>query len=252
MTTRMSPERNIRRRILLADGHPILRRGLAELIKQENDLAVCAEVGSVAEAMEAIRLSQPELVIVDLGLPGKGGLELIKDIRAHYSSLFILVISMHDECLYAPRALRAGADGYIMKDASGENLLTAIRHVLNGEGYVSKRMSARILNIFSGRNSNASSSPVERLSDREFEIFELLGRGQDSHQIAKQLSLSSKTVDAHRGNIKKKFRLEGSGELLRYAVRWVESQQFHRLPKPAVSHHLLSDRRPRPSPKGIP
>jgi len=204
----------------------MLRRGLAELIKHEHDLEVCAEVGTVAEAMQEIPLSQPDLVLLDLGLPGKGGLELIKDIRAQYPDLLILVISMHDESLYAPRALRAGADGYIMKEASGETLLQAIRQVLNGQGYVSQTMSTRILGIFSGRNSAASPSSVERLSDREFEVFELIGRGQGSHEIAKQLFLSSKTVDAHRANIKKKLGLQSSWEMIRYAVRWVESQQF--------------------------
>jgi DNA-binding NarL/FixJ family response regulator len=201
------------------------RRGLADLINRQKDLEVCAQAGEPHQAMQAIRLSRPHLVIMDLSLPGKGGLELIKDIRAEYPRLFILVLSLHEEALYAARALHAGAHGYIMKVESGECILKAIRRVLAGEGYVSGKMSSTILRMFSGRQSPEYSSPVDRLTDREFEVLQLIGQGQGSREIAQRLCLSSKTVGAHRAKIKKKLCLENSSALVRYAVRWVETEQ---------------------------
>jgi len=225
MSAKRTSSTGNRKKVLLVDDHPIVRKGLVELINRARDLEVCADVGNAHQAMKAIRLLKPDLAIVDLSLPGKGGVELIKDIRTEYPQLFILVMSMHDESLYASRALRAGANGYIMKEENEEMILKAVRQVLNGEGYVSDKMSTTILQIFSGRRFTKSSSPVERLTDREFDVFERIGRGQGSRQIARQLCLSSKTVDAHRGSIKRKLHLENSSELIRYAVRWLETSK---------------------------
>jgi DNA-binding NarL/FixJ family response regulator len=159
-------------------------------------------------------------------MPGRSGLEFIKDLLAAHPALVILVLSMHDEAVYAERALRAGARGYIMKEAGGENLLTAIRRVLGGQVYLSEQMSARILDNLSGQKPRGSHSPIQKLSDREFEIFQLIGQGKSTRDIANQLHISPKTVDVHRGHIKEKLELNDATSLIRHAVRWVESQEI--------------------------
>jgi DNA-binding NarL/FixJ family response regulator len=166
------------------------------------------------------------MVLTDMTMPGRSGLEFIKDLRAADSDAAILVISMHDEAIYAERALRAGARGYIMKEAGGENLLAAIRQVLGGQVYLSPRMSASALDMFSGRRPRGSSSPIEKLSDREFEVFRLVGQGKSTRDIAQQLHLSTKTVDVHRAHIKEKLELKDVTALVRHAVRWVETQNL--------------------------
>ena len=213
-----------RRRILIVDDHPMMRQGLAQLINNEPDLVACCEAENARQAMEAIERQVPELVLADITLPDKSGLELIKDIQAMHPGLPVLVISMHDESLYAERVLRAGGRGYVMKQEGGNKLMEAIRRVLGGQIYVSGKMSARILEIFSGRRAEAATSPVENLSDREFEVFQLLGQGKATRQIAEKLHLSVKTVEVHRVNIKAKLKLESASELIRFAVRWMESQ----------------------------
>jgi DNA-binding NarL/FixJ family response regulator len=213
-----------RRRILLVDDHPFMRAGLAQLIDRQPDMMVCGEAGNPAEALQALAKVKPDLVLSDLTMPGRSGLEFIKDLRAAHDTLAILVVSMHDESVFAERALRAGARGYIMKEAGGENLLTAIRQVLRGEVYVSPRMSARILESLSGGRPRGSHSPIEKLTDREFEVFQLIGQGKSTRDIAAQLHLSPKTVDVHRGNIKEKLGLVDATALIRHAVRWVETQ----------------------------
>jgi DNA-binding NarL/FixJ family response regulator len=214
-----------RRRLLLVDDHPFMRAGLAQLIERQPDLAVCGEAADPAEAMRALASSQPDLILADLTMPGRSGLEFIKDLLASSPNLAVLVVSMHDEIVYAERALRAGARGYIMKEAGGEALLGAIRQVLRGEVYVSPRMSARVLESMTARKPRGSSSPIEQLSDREFEVFQLIGQGKSTRDIAAQLHLSSKTVDVHRGNIKAKLGLTDATALIRHAVRWVETQK---------------------------
>ncbi|HVW22142.1 MAG TPA: response regulator transcription factor [Opitutaceae bacterium] len=216
-----SPPRQ--RRILLVDDHPFMRAGLAQLINRQPDLLVCGEAGEPAGAMKQIVATLPDLVLTDITMPGRSGLEFIKDLKAQHPELVILVVSMHDEAIYAERALRAGAKGYIMKEAGGENLLTAIRCVLEGETYVSPKQSSRILNDLSSRRPRGSNSPIEKLTDREFEIFQLIGRGQSTRDIAGQLHLSPKTVDVHRSHIKEKLELRDATALVRHAVRWVES-----------------------------
>lgn len=213
-----------RHRILLVDDHPFMRAGLGQLIERQPDLTVCGEAGNPAEALTAIHQLKPDLILTDLTMPGRSGLEFVKDLHAADSGRAVLVISMHDEAVYAERALRAGARGYIMKEAGGEALLAAIRQVLRGEVYVSPRMSARILEGLSTRRPRGSSSPIEKLTDREFEVFQLVGQGKSTRDIAEQLHLSSKTVDVHRSHIKEKLELKDTTALIRHAVRWVETQ----------------------------
>jgi DNA-binding NarL/FixJ family response regulator len=210
------------RRILIVDDHPMMRQGLAQLINTEPDLTVCCEADTARQAFEAIRQGQPDLALVDISLPDKNGLELIKDIHAMYPLLPLLVVSMHDESLYAERVLRAGGRGYVMKQEGGKVLMQAIRQVLAGQIYVSDKMSARILETFSGGRRNVGSSPVGRLTDREFGIFELIGQGKGTREIAEYLHLSIKTIEVHRANIKKKLRISSATDLVRYAVRWSE------------------------------
>lgn len=185
---------------------------------------VCAEAGSPAEALSTIPKHRPDLLATDMTMPGRSGVEFVKDVAALHAGLPILVISMHDELVYAERVLRAGARGYIMKEAGGEKLLAAIRHVLTGQTYVSERMAAKMVETMTSRTPRGSSSPIAKLSDREFEVFQLIGQGQSSREIARQLHLSPKTVDVHRSHIKEKLELTDVTSLVRHAVRWVEAQ----------------------------
>ena len=211
-------------RILIVDDHPMTRAGLTHLINHQPDTLVCGEAENAAQALDLLTKSQPDLMLLDITLPGKSGLELIKDVRAMRPDLPILVISMHDESLYADRVLRAGARGYITKHEGGDKLMDAIRHVLSGKIYVSESMSAHILEIFSGGQPGTDRSAIQNLSDREFEVFQALGEGLSSHEIAKKLHLSAKTVDAHRANIKTKLKINTTAELISFAARWTATQ----------------------------
>jgi DNA-binding NarL/FixJ family response regulator len=213
-----------KKRVLLVDDHPMMREGLAQLIGNDPGLEVCGQAGDAHEALEKINSLKPDLVLTDITLPGKNGLELIKDIHAMHPGVLVLVISMHDEILYAERVLRAGARGYVMKQEGGKKIAQAIRQVLDGHICVSEKMSAKILEIFSGRRADVAASPVEKLTDREFEVFQLIGQGIETKQMADKLHLSTKTIEVHRANIKAKLNLNSMAELIRYAVRWVESQ----------------------------
>jgi DNA-binding NarL/FixJ family response regulator len=216
-----------RRRILLVDDHPMMREGLAQLIGGQPDLAVAAGVEDAAGALRAMAAAPVDLAIVDISLREGSGLELIKDLKARWPALPVLVLSMHDETLYAERAIRAGAQGYVMKSESGEAILDAIRRVLAGRIHLSETMSTRLLGQLSGRKAAGPASPVESLSDRELEVFTLLGQGRTTRQIAQTLHVSIKTVEAHRANIKHKLGLSTAPELIRCAVHWVESQPGH-------------------------
>jgi len=206
------------------DDHPFMRAGLAQLIDRQPDMAVCGEAGEPAAAIRELSASMPDLVLTDVTMPGRSGIEFVKDLRASHPKLAILVVSMHDEGIYAERLLRAGARGYIMKEAGGENLLGAIRQVLAGGIYVSPHMSAKILENVTGRRPRGSASPIRTLSDREVEVFQLIGQGKSTRDIAAQLHLSPKTVDVHRGHIKEKLGLDDVTALVRHAVRWVETE----------------------------
>ena len=212
-------------KVPIVDDHPMMREGLRTLISRERDLTVCGEAETTGQALDALTNLNPDLVLADIALPGRGGVDLIKDIRALRPAVLVLVISMHDELLYAERALRAGARGYIMKQESGPRMMQAIRQVLAGHIYLSGKMSARILEHVASKSAKASS--VERLSDREFEVFQLIGGGKSTAQIAKELHLSTKTVEAHRAHVKEKLDLKTMPELISFAARWVETQDMH-------------------------
>jgi len=202
----------------------MLRQGLSQLINQQPELMVCCEAACAGEARRLISSSKPDLAIVDLSLQDSSGLEFTKDLQALHPNLPILILSMHDESLYAQRLLRAGARGYVMKQAGGHTILDAIRCLLSGRVYLSKQLSDALLDSLTRRQPRGSASPIEQLTDREFEIFELLGQGKTSREIAHELHLSPKTVDVHRGHIKDKLKLKDATALIRYAVRWVETQ----------------------------
>jgi len=210
--------------LLILDDHPMMRTGLAQLIANEPDLKVAAEAGTARQALDAVMKLKLDLILLDISLPDKNGLELIKDILALKPEVPVLVVSMHDESLYAERVLRAGARGYIMKQEGGKKFLQAIRRVLQGAIYVSEIMSSQILETFSGRHPGETTAPLARLSDREFEVFQLIARGADTHAMAAQLRVSVKTIEAHRVHIKEKLQLKTATELVRYAVRWIETE----------------------------
>lgn len=208
--------------IFIVDDHPIVRQGLKTLIEQEGDLHVCGEAGSAAEAMKLFPDCNPDLILVDISLKGPDGLELTKSIRSVRPNLPILIVSMHDESLYAERVLRAGANGYIMKEEVAHNIAGAIRKVLQGDIYMSNRMRQKILRGVAGQRTNTASSSIERLSDRELEVFRLLGQGLGTRKIADDLHLSVKTIETYRAHIKEKMGLKNAAELVRQAVQWVE------------------------------
>jgi len=214
--------------ILLIDDHPIMRHGLAQLIQAEADLQVCAEAASGAEGLEAIAKAKPDLVIVDLTLKDKHGLEVIKDILSMHPDILIIVLSMHDESLYAERALRSGARGYVMKEMAADTLILAVRRVLDGNIYLSEKMAATMLELLSGqRKQQSSRGALDRLTDRELEVLQLIGQGKATRHIAEQLHVSVRTVDAHRAHIKEKLQLPDGSAVVRYAIRWVEGQTGH-------------------------
>jgi DNA-binding NarL/FixJ family response regulator len=200
----------------------MMREGLAQLINREKDLQVAGEADTAAMAVEKASQLKPDLVIVDITLPGRSGLELIRDLHAVHPSVLVLVVSMHEESLYAERVLRAGGRGYVMKQEGGKKLMEAIRQVLAGQIYVSAATSARILESLSQPNA-AAHSGVQSLSDREFEIFRLIGQGESTRDIADKLNLSVKTVEVHRLNMKSKLELTTAAELVHFAVRWMQS-----------------------------
>lgn len=210
-------------KIMIVDDHPIMRRGLAELINLEKDLTVCGEADSVKTALELMKLREPHVALVDLSLKNESGLELIKDIRTRFPKVLILVLSMHDEGFYAERVLRAGAKGYVMKQQATSQVLVAIRRILGGEVYLSETMSSKILRNFTGEKSEKYGSSVDRLSDRELEVFRLIGSGLGTRQIAERFSRSVKTVETYREHIKQKLDLKDSAELTQTAIQWMQS-----------------------------
>jgi DNA-binding NarL/FixJ family response regulator len=210
--------------ILVVDDHPLYRKGLAQLLDSQPDLLVQCEAGDSGSALDAIRATRFDLAIVDIGLQGGAdGIELTKSLKAEQPTLPVLVVSMHDEALYAERALRAGARGYVMKREALESILSAVRSVIKGEIFISPAMTRRMLfdHIQGGGEAR---SALERLTDRELEVFQLIGEGRDMHEIARQLHLSKKTIETHRTNIKEKLGVASAREVVRYAVQWVGAQ----------------------------
>jgi DNA-binding NarL/FixJ family response regulator len=215
-----------KKRVLIVDDHPIFRAGLTGLVNLEAGLTVCGEANDAAQAMQAVEKLHPDLVLLDMSLPGKGGLELLKDIRAIAPQTPVLIISMHDETLYAERVIKAGGRGYIMKQEGPEKIVQAVLKVLSGGISVSERIAAQILDAMSGGKSGKSgtSSSVSTLTDREFEVYRLLGQGKEPHEIARTLHLSIKTVDTHRAHIRQKLGLRNGTELIHHATRWTAEQ----------------------------
>ena len=207
-------------RVLLVDDHPVLRKGLAQLINQDPRLVVCGEAEDAPRAIKAIETLKPDFVIMDISLKHGDGIELLKTVKPQFPDLPVLVLSMHDEALYAERSLRAGAMGYIMKDDPAEQVLLAIGQVLDGEIFLSNRMKSKIVLLFAGRNGKVPSSTLEQLTDRELEVFGLIGEGRTTRQIAGQLHLSMHTVQSYREFIKDKLNLQNSTELVQHAVHW--------------------------------
>lgn len=217
-------EKIMAEQVFIVEDHPVMRQGYISLITAQMDLQVCGVTGSVGEARRCIPETKPDLVIVDLFLEDGSGLELIKDLRAAQPHLPILVVSMHDEALYANRVLRAGARGYVMKSEDGSKILQAIRQILEGRVVLSKELSTQILLRYTGAPSEALRSPLDPLSDRELEVFEYVGQGYSTREIADQLTLSPKTVSSYQTRIKEKLVIETNAELQRRAVIWIERQ----------------------------
>jgi DNA-binding NarL/FixJ family response regulator len=211
-------------RILVVDDHPVVRERLAELIQQETDLSVCGEAEDSNEAIKAVRDLRPDLAIVDITLKDTYGIELIKHLKEIVPKLPVLVLSMHDESLYGERALRAGAKGYLTKQEATKKVIPAIRRILAGEIFVSEKMAATILQKVTGAKPADGESPTDVLSDRELEVFQMLGQGLPVRQIAENLFVSVKTVEAHREHIKQKMNFKSSAELLRYAMQFTMKQ----------------------------
>lgn len=213
-----------KRRILVVEDHPIFRLGLRELIDQEEDLEVCAESDDIAGALAEIPRSRPDLVIVDLSLKGRSGIDLIKEIRERHARLPILVVSMYEEALYAERALAAGARGYVMKQEASDSIVQALRNVLDGRFHLSAAMTTALLGRIAGVEKPGSSDPIDRLTDRELEVFRMIGRGLATGEIASRLSLSAKTIGTYRERIKEKLNLKTAGELTVQAMRWSDGE----------------------------
>jgi DNA-binding NarL/FixJ family response regulator len=212
-------------RVLIVDDHPIVRQGLRRLIEQEEDLTVCGEAETTREAKTAIRELKPDVVIVDISLKQGDGIELVKDARAHYPQLPILVLSMHDETIYAERMLSAGANGYIMKQAASDQFLVAMRRVLEGGIYVSELVGNSMIQKFASGGAYISANPIDRLSNRELQILHMIGRGLSTRQAAEALNLSVKTVESHRQRIKRKLNLSTGSQLVQYAVNWFSGRE---------------------------
>jgi DNA-binding NarL/FixJ family response regulator len=211
-------------RILLVDDHPMVRERLADVINREADLMVSGEAEDRHGAIEAILAQPPDLVIVDLKLKNSDGLELIKDIRARWPKMRMLVVSMHDESLYAERVIRAGASGYITKQEATRKILLAIRRVLTGSIYLNEKTASRLISRLMTNADQPTATPAESLADREFQVFELIGRGLNTHDIAHQLHIAVKTVETYRARIKQKLSLKDASELLQLAIAWSRSQ----------------------------
>jgi len=209
-----------KRRVFVVDDHPLVREGLTNLINSQSDLMVCGEAKDSSEAIEAITKEPPDVAIIDISLTNESGLELIKNLVKQFPQVAVVVLSMHDETLYAERALRAGARGYVMKHETSKSVLASIRRVIEGDIYVSERIVNRMALRLTSARRRAGSSPVERLSDRELEIFQLLGQGRTPSEIARDLNLSLKTVQAYCARAKEKFGVNSLTELLRAAIRW--------------------------------
>ncbi len=218
-------------RIMIVEDHPVFRMGLRELINQEGDLVVCGEAEDAGQASKEIRRLEPGMVIVDISLKGRDGIDLIREVRSNNKDLPILVLSMHDESRFAERSLLAGAKGYIMKRETSSSVVEAIRCVLRGQIYLSEKIKGEILSRFVGGAHTYNKTPVDRLTDRELEVYRLIGRGLSTNDIAEKISLSTKTIGTYRERIKEKLNLKHASELIRHAMLWVENEEIRTNPK---------------------
>lgn len=214
-----------KKRVFVVDDHPIVRQGLAQMVNREPDLMVCGEAEDASTVLQAITTEKPDILIVDISLNGPDGLDLLKNIRTRYPTLPVLILSMHDESIYAERALRAGANGYIMKQEAAEKVLGAVRQILNQETYVSDRVASKILQRYISGSDSPKSSPLSDLSDRELEVFRLIGMGHSTRMIAEELHLSIKTVESYQAHIKDKLSLKNGRELVQHAIQWALSEK---------------------------
>jgi DNA-binding NarL/FixJ family response regulator len=230
MTTKSPPpdrptrKASTARKIFLVDDHPVTREGMAMLIAQEPDFVVCGEADNGPVAVEMIPKAAPDMAIIDITLKTTSGIELLKDLRALLPDLPVLVMSMHDESLYAERALRAGARGYVMKDEPNEVVVAAIRRVLAGELHLSEEVKAAMLNRLAPKRRDAAAFSMDSLSDREMEVFQLIGNGFGTREIAERLSLSVKTINSYREHLKRKLHLESGAQLVHYAIQWMKTE----------------------------
>jgi DNA-binding NarL/FixJ family response regulator len=213
-------------RFIIIDDHPLFRAGLQQLINQEKEFEVIAEANDAQEALDRIAHDTPDFAIIDISLREMNGLELIKILSSKYPKLLILVVSMHDEGLYAERSLKAGARGYIMKQEASKKVLTAIHQILEGKIYVSEKLHDKMLMGMVKGKSELDNNPIDKLSDREFEVFLLIGKGLGPIQIAAELNLSVKTVETYRAHIKTKLMLDNASELRKHAIKWIQSQKL--------------------------
>ena len=228
ITAKTAPSSKVKKdavRVLIVDDHPLLRKGVGQLIDQEKDLQVVGEAEDGHKAITAIENTKPDVALIDITLSGTSGIELLKNVKVRFPKLKMLVLSMHDESVYAHRALRAGASGYIMKQEGPEKVLTALRKVLRGEVYLSEHLGNRLLHTLVHGHAPLPSSPVEELSDRELEVFNLIGQGLGTRPIAEKLHLSIKTIESHRAHIKEKLNLQNATELVHHAIQWVQSER---------------------------
>jgi DNA-binding NarL/FixJ family response regulator len=207
-------------RVFVVDDHPIIRQGLALLINRESDLTVCGEAEDAQTALQLVATHSPDILVVDISLNGPDGLDLLKNVRMWHPNLPVLILSMHDESIYAERALRAGAQGYIMKQEATEKVLVALRRILSREIYVSERIANRMLQRYIGNPSAGTSSSIADLTDRELEVFRLIGEGHSTRQIADELHISIKTVESYQAHIKEKLSLRSARELVQHAIQW--------------------------------
>jgi DNA-binding NarL/FixJ family response regulator len=221
---RRNPPEHTRSRIFLVDDHAMFRDGLRQLIDREPDLVVCGDAAAADEALEGIRQTQPDLVIVDISLAGASGIDLIKSLKSQHEDLPVLVVSMHDESLYAERALRAGAMGYVMKQEPAKTVKAAIRRVLAGDMHLSEKLASSLVSRFMHGAPDRPSTPIETLSDRELEVFRLLGQGKGARQIAAELDVSVATINSFRNRIKEKLDLKTSTEVMLHAIQWVQGE----------------------------
>ena len=210
----------LKRRVFVVDDHPIVRQGLALLINRESDLMVCGEAEDAHTAVQLVATTNPDILVVDISLNGPEGLDLLKDVRTKYPELPVLILSMHDESIYAERARRAGAQGYIMKQEATEKVLVALRRILSHEIYVSEHIANRMLQRYIGSPSGGTPSSIADLTDRELEVFRLIGEGHSTRQIAEELHISVKTVESYQAHIKEKLSLRSARELVQHAIQW--------------------------------